>query len=487
MPFHFDTSYARLPEHFYQRVAPTPVSRPGLIAVNQALAEQLGVSPEGLASPEGVALLAGNRVLEGTSPLALAYAGHQFGHFVPQLGDGRAILLGEVVDRDGRRRDIQLKGSGRTRFSRGGDGRAALGPVLREYLVSEAMAALGVPTTRSLAAVTTGEVVRRETPLPGAILTRVASSHLRIGTFEYFAARRDSQAIVELTRYALARHYPEAPTPAGPAVALLDQVIGAQAKLVARWMALGFVHGVMNTDNCSIAGETIDYGPCAFLDAYHPSRTFSSIDEQGRYAFGNQPRIALWNLTRLAEALLPTVDPDEDRAEAVLTEHLESYSGRFNAHYAAELRKKLGLMTERDGDLELALGLLAPMAEQRVDYTLCFRGLANVLLGDDTKVVRLFSEPAPLREWLERWRRRLALDERPVEEQVALMGSVNPAFIPRNHQVEAMITAATEGDRAPFFRLLSVLADPYREQAEAADLAEAPGQDQFGYRTFCGT
>lgn len=487
MPFHFDTSYARLPEHFYQRVAPTPVARPGLIVVNEALAERLGVSAEGLASPDGVAVLSGNQVLPGTQPLALAYAGHQFGHFVPQLGDGRAILLGEVIDRDGRRRDIQLKGSGRTRYSRGGDGRAALGPVLREYLLSEAMAALGVPTTRSLAAVTTGEVVRREMPLPGAILTRVASSHLRVGTFEYFAARNDHPAIVELTRYALARHYPEAPTPAGPAVALLDAVIGAQAKLVARWMALGFVHGVMNTDNCSIAGETIDYGPCAFLDAYHPKRTFSSIDEQGRYAYGNQPRIALWNLTRLAEALLPTVDPDPDRAERVLTEHLEVYSELFNAAYAEELRKKLGLSTERDGDLELAQGLLSRMADQRVDYTLCFRRLAGALLGDEAPLARLFSDPAALTEWLEVWRRRLALEDQPIEAKVAMMRAANPAFIPRNHQVEVMISAAMEGDRAPFFRLLKVLADPYRDQAEAAELAEPPGQDQFGYRTFCGT
>lgn len=487
MPFSFDTTYLRLPEPAYERRAPTPVVRPGLLQINATLAKELGVDPERLAQPEGLAVLAGNRVVEGSQPLALAYAGHQFGHFVPQLGDGRACLLGEVVTPNGQRRDVQLKGSGRTRYSRGGDGRAALGPVLREYVVSEAMAALGVPTTRALAAVTTGEVVRREQPLPGAVLTRVAASHLRIGTFEYFAAREDRATLLALTQYALERHYPDARSEHGPAVALLEAVLEAQAKLVARWMGLGFVHGVMNTDNTAISGETLDYGPCAFLDAFHPRRHFSSIDEHGRYAFSNQPRIMGWNLTRLAEALLPLVGDDEDRAAAIFTERLETFAERFHLHYQAELRKKFGLAEARDGDLTLANGLFEQMAEDRVDYTSTFRRLPRSLDADDPQLLGQFSAPQKLSPWLAAWRARLREEGRPVEQVVAQMNGANPAYIPRNHQVEQMITAAHEGDRAPLLRLLRVLADPYREQPGEEDLATPPGSDQWGYRTFCGT
>ena len=328
--FAFDNTYARLPERFYVRLNPTPVAGPRLVRVNRELARMLGLDADALASPEGVEILAGNRVAEGSEPLAQAYAGHQFGHFVPQLGDGRAILLGEVMGRDGVRYDIQLKGSGPTPFSRGGDGRAALGPVLREYIVSEAMAALGVPTTRALAAVTTGEHVLREAPLPGAVLTRVAASHLRVGTFEYFAARRDIEATRMLADFAIARHYPEAADAKQPYRALLDGVIARQAQLIAQWMLLGFIHGVMNTDNTSISGETIDYGPCAFMEAYDPATVFSSIDRHGRYAYGNQPRAALWNLARLAEALLPVLVQEAGSEEAALASAEEAL-GSFRA------------------------------------------------------------------------------------------------------------------------------------------------------------
>jgi serine/tyrosine/threonine adenylyltransferase len=488
MPFAFDTTYAHLPSRFFARVQPTHVARPSLLAVNTGLAELLHLTPDELVSPAGVEMLAGNRIPEGAEPLALAYAGHQFGGFVPQLGDGRAILLGEVIGRDGRRVDVQLKGAGRTPFSRGGDGRAALGPVLREYVVSEAMAALGVPTTRALAAVTTGELVRRETPLPGAVLTRVASSHLRIGTFQYFAARKDRDAIERLTGYALARHYPDAATPEGPALALLEAVMSAQARLVARWLALGFVHGVMNTDNMAISGETLDYGPCAFLDTFDPQRTFSSIDQGGRYAFANQPRIALWNLARFAETLISVVNDDPERAAAILTERLETFPARFDAAHSAELRRKLGLHAPRDGDMELAQALLSRMAANGVDYTLCFRRLSEVAAGSsDERVAALFKEPAQFHEWAKDWRRRLDEETLSVEERAALMRGANPAFIPRNHRIEEMIAAATRGDMGPFERLCRVLAHPYDDQPDAADLAAPPGDEQWSYRTFCGT
>lgn len=484
----FEHTYAQLPDHFFAQVHPTPVARPSLLALNTELAARLGLDPAALASPAGVELLAGNRIPEGVEPIALAYAGHQFGGFVPQLGDGRAILLGELVDRDGRRHDVQLKGAGPTPFSRGGDGRAAIGPVLREYVMSEAMAALGVPTTRALAAVATGEVVYREEPLPGAVLTRVAASHLRIGTFQYFAARHDHAALARLTDYALARHYPQTTPPASPALALFDAVVAAQARLVARWLALGFVHGVMNTDNTSISGETLDYGPCAFLDGFDPQRTFSSIDRHGRYAFVQQPRIARWNLARLAETLLPLVDDDPARAIPVLDERLGTFSARFDEAYAAELRRKLGLGGEREGDTELAHALLGQMAEGRVDYTLCFRRLTEVAAGaDPDHLAALFEAPARAHEWILAWRKRLDDDAPPSEERVALMRGANPAFIPRNHRIEEMIAAAIGGDLRPFERLGRVLARPYDDQPDDAELAEPPGPSQWGYRTFCGT
>ena len=489
-PIPFDNSYARLPARFHARLAPTPVERPRLIRLNRALAEELRLDIEWLEGPEGVAMLAGNRVAEGSEPLAAAYAGHQFGNFVPQLGDGRAILLGEVVDRHGRRRDIQLKGSGPTPFSRMGDGRAAMGPVLREYLVSEAMAALGIPTTRALAAAATGERVIRDTVLPGAIVTRVAASHIRVGTFQFFAARGDTDALITLADHVIARHYPELEGREDRARALIEAVVARQAELVARWLLVGFVHGVMNTDNMSVAGETIDYGPCAFLDAYDARTVFSSIDRNGRYAYGQQPRIALWNLTRFAETLLPLLDADEDAAVKRAEEALASFGPRFDAAYRGGLARKLGLSELREGDAELAGDLLRTMAENQADYTLTFRRLcaAAETPDGDGPVRDGFVDPTAFDAWAARWRTRLADDPQASPERAAAMRAVNPAFIPRNHRVEEMIEAAIERDDFSYFEtMLTVLSRPYDDQPEHARYAEAPEGGGVGYRTFCGT
>ena len=483
----FDNSYARLPERFYARTLPTAVRGPKLVKINEPLAALLGLDAAELASDAGVAVLSGNALAEGADPIALAYAGHQFGSFVRQLGDGRAILLGEVVGKDGKRRDIQLKGSGPTPFSRRGDGRAALGPVLREYIVSEAMAAMGIPTTRALAAVVTGEPVYRERPQPGAVLTRVAASHIRVGTFEYFAATGDKGAIATLTRHALERHYPQALSAPNAALALLEHVTVAQASLVAQWLGVGFVHGVMNTDNTSISGETIDYGPCAFLDEYHPQKTFSSIDVGGRYAFMNQPLIAQWNLARLAEALLPLVSEDEDEAARLATDRLTAFGARFNAAFRAVMRGKLGLQTEAPGDLELVMDLLSRLATSEVDYTLFFRRLCDVATRPDA-VASLFDDPGAFREWAERWRKRLAAEGNTPEARAEAMRRANPAFIPRNHRIEEAIAAATDkGDFAPFETLVRVLARPFDDQPDAAHLAEPPAQGERVRQTFCGT
>ena len=458
--------------------------------MNRPLALHLGLDPDRLASPEGAEILAGKRVPDGADPIAMAYAGHQFGHFVPQLGDGRAILLGEVIDADGVRRDIQLKGSGPTPFSRRGDGRAALGPVLREYIVSEAMAALGIPTTRSLAAVMTGERVMRETLLPGAVLTRVASSHIRVGTFQFFAARNDTEGVRRLADHVIDRHYPEAACANRPYHALLEGVVARQASLVARWLLVGFIHGVMNTDNTSISGETIDYGPCAFMDHYDPATVFSSIDEQGRYAYANQPRIALWNLTRLAECLLPLLSDAQETAIAEAQAVLGDFAGRFTAAYQAGLRSKLGLVTARDGDPVLAQDLLEAMARNQADFTLTFRRLSDAALdpADDREVRQLFTDPAAYDEWAVRWRQRIGDEpQRPAARQTA-MRAVNPAFIPRNHRVEAVIEAAVNRDDfAPFEELLTVLTKPYEDQPVFSAYAEPPEPHQRVLQTFCGT
>lgn len=488
--FQFDNSYARLPGRFHARVEAAKVPDPRLVKLNRPLAELLGADLQRLASPEGAQVLSGNVTLDGAEPIALAYAGHQFGTFVPQLGDGRAILLGEVVGSDGRRWDIQLKGAGRTPFSRGGDGRAALGPVLREYVVSEAMVAMGIPTTRALAIVTTGERVHRDGPLPGAILTRVAASHIRVGTFQLFAARRDVEALRTLTAHALARHYPGAVGSCNDALALLEHVIDAQAELVARWLGVGFVHGVMNTDNTAISGETLDYGPCAFLDEYDPGRTFSSIDHGGRYAFANQPRIALWNLARLGEALLPLIADDPDEAVRLAMERLERFESRFAAAHVRVMRAKLGLMQEDESDGALLEDLLGELAAHRVDYTLFFRRLcAAVGPSTDPELTSLFDGATDaFTAWMQDWRRRLAREDVAPDTRATAMRRANPAFIPRNHRVEQTIEAAVaRGDFRPMDTLVEVLGRPWEDQPEREYLAEPPGPEQREYRTFCGT
>lgn len=482
----FDNSYVRLGPAFAAPVLPTPVPAPRLIKLNENLARDLGLDPDMLASPAGVAVLAGNQIAQGSKPVASAYAGHQFGNFVPQLGDGRAILLGEVMDQAGHRRDIQLKGSGPTPFSRRGDGRAALGPVLREYLVSEAMATLGIPTTRALAAVATGDTVYRETELPGAILTRVASSHIRVGTFQFFAARHDVVALQTLTAHVAARHYPEIAGAPNLAKALLAVIIARQARLVARWMLVGFIHGVMNTDNMSVAGETIDYGPCAFMDAYDPATVFSSIDYMGRYAYQNQPGIAQWNLVRLAEALLPLLAQDRADAVEIANDVLGQFPILYEEAYQAGLRRKLGLAMHLDGDETLGQDLLALMAGQKADFTLTFRAL-GAAVDDDGAMRGIVPEPAAFEAWVNTWRARLAHE--PANPAVTRdnIRAANPAFIPRNHRVEAVIAAALAGDFGPFETLAGILAKPYDDQPAHAAYAQPPENVQIGYQTFCGT
>jgi serine/tyrosine/threonine adenylyltransferase len=511
----FDNTFARLPERFFERREPVPVAAPELIRVNRELALELGIDPDWLTGPKGLAMLAGNALPETAEPIAQAYAGHQFGHFVPQLGDGRAVLLGEVVDVHGRRRDLQLKGSGRTAFSRGGDGRAALGPVLREYVVSEAMAVLGIPTTRALAAVKTGEWVLRETPLPGAVLTRVAASHFRVGTFEYFAARRDLEALRLLTDQAIARHYPEAAQAERPALALLTNVADTQALLVAQWMLVGFIHGVMNTDNTAISGETIDYGPCAFMDVFDPGTVFSSIDHGGRYAYGNQPQIAHWNLARFAETLLPLIDGDQNEAVALATGVLDDFPRRFETAIEAGWCRKIGLPEATKADVTLALDLLRLQTRHRADFTLTFRALGDELStgaggaeagggeagsgeagsgeaasADDVGGIarKLFDEPAAFDAWATRWRERLAALGADLAERRAAMRAVNPRFIPRNHRVEAVITAAVEHDDfRPFEALLEVLARPFDDQLGRDEYSLPPRPEERVTQTFCGT
>ncbi len=485
--FAFDNSYARLPERLFARVAPAPAPAPRLLQLNLPLADELGLDPDRLASREGVAILAGARVAAGSEPIAMAYAGHQFGGWVPQLGDGRALLLGEVIDRAGRRRDVQLKGSGRTPYSRMGDGKAPLGPVLREFLISEAMHALGIPTTRSLAAVATGERVYREDVHPGAVLTRVAASHLRIGTFQYLAARTDLDGLRALTDHALARHDPARTEAETPALALLEAVMQRQAELVARWMGVGFVHGVMNTDNMTISGETIDYGPCAFMDAYREGQVFSSIDLGGRYAYGNQPPIAHWNLAQLAQALLPLVPGDRDAAVASAQELIDRFPDLFRAAWLGVLRRKLGLATEAEGDSALAAELLAAMEANGADFTLTFRRLADLDMPDAAAARDLFEDPAAFDRWAERWRARLAEERAEPGARRAAMRAANPLFIPRNHRVEAALAAAEAGDLGPFETLRDTLARPFEDQPARRYLAEPPGPEAAVTRTFCGT
>ena len=472
----FDNSYARLPDLFYSRVNPTPVREPRWVMFNAALAGSLGLDAETLQRDEAAALFAGNRLPDGAEPIAQAYAGHQFGHLT-RLGDGRAILLGEQRTPDGGRFDIQLKGPGRTPYSRGGDGRAALGPMLREYLISEAMHALGIPTTRSLAVVTTGEPVFREEPLPGAILTRVAASHIRVGTLVYFAARGDVEGLRLLTDYTLRRHFPDRIGAEFPALALLESVLERQASLVAAWQCVGFVHGVMNTDNMALSGETIDYGPCAFLDDYDPATVFSSIDQQGRYAFGNQPEIAGWNLARFAEALLPVLHADSKQALAMAQGVIAEYSERFHRHWLAGMRSKLGLFNSELDDETLVGELLDRLGEQRRDFTRAFRELDPQAPDDPSSV-----------EWHARWASRLTRQPQSPEEVTRLRHSRNPAIIPRNHRVEEALEAAVRrGDLTPFQRLHTALASPYVATLESSGYAEPPPPGSPPCRTFCGT
>ncbi len=492
--FPFDNRYAALGDDFYERTRPAPVREPELFAFNDALARDLGISASDVAV-SGAAVFSGNTVPQGAEPLAMAYAGHQFGHFNPQLGDGRALLLGEIVSPDGARYDLHLKGSGRTRFSRDGDGRAALGPVLREYLVSEAMHRLHVPTTRALAAVTTGEPVARERLLPGGVITRVASSFVRVGTFQYFAAREDEQAVRQLADYVIDKCYPQLDEHSNRYAALLAAVVERQALLIARWMQLGFIHGVMNTDNMSIAGETIDYGPCAFMDAYRHDQVFSSIDRQGRYAYGNQPSIGLWNLTRLAEALLPLFDANPQTAVRVAQEVLEGFVAHYESAWLKGMREKCGLTAcnggESSEDRVLIEALLEVMAENRADFTLTFFHLSRLPdqpSAQDENLLALFQHPEQMATWLQQWRTRLKHETQDDAARQAGMQSVNPVYIPRNHQIEAAIRAAEDQDDfSVFHELHTVLQQPFVQQEGKEKYALAPEPEEVVEYTFCGT
>jgi uncharacterized protein YdiU (UPF0061 family) len=491
-PIRFDNSYARLPERFYARQAPEAWPEPKLLALNLPLAERLGLDAEFLRGEGGLGMLSGAALPEGAEPIAMAYAGHQFGGWVPQLGDGRAVLVGEVEAPDGARFDVQLKGAGRTPWSRGGDGRAGLGPVLREYIVSEAMAALGVPTTRALSAALTGEPVMRETPQPGAVLTRVARGHVRVGTFQYFYARQDLEALRMLAEYAARRWHPEALEAELPALGLLRAAVRGQARLVARWMGLGFIHGVMNTDNMSLACETIDYGPCAFMEAYHPDTVYSSIDRFGRYAYANQPRIAQWNLAQLAQTLLPLMAETPEDAVPDAQAAIDEFPDLYAAEWLSVFRAKLGLERALPEDDRLAEDLLSAMAAGKADFTATFRALCALPLEGGTETDGAardrFADPAAFDLWAVRWRDRLAKEPRGDAARRAAMEAANPAFIPRNHLVEeALDKAAREGDLGPFAELMEVLARPFEEQPGRERYAEPARPEEAVTATFCGT
>jgi uncharacterized protein YdiU (UPF0061 family) len=487
----FSNTYARLPERFFELVRPTPVAAPTLLYWNEQLSQSLGLERRPAADVELAAIFCGNQIPEGAEPLAQAYAGHQFGHFVPQLGDGRAILFGEVLAPTGRRYDVQLKGAGPTRFSRRGDGRAALGPMMRECLLGEAMHALGIPTTRALALVATGEAVQRETPIPGAVLTRVAASHVRVGTFQYFATRGDNEALRLLVDFTLERHFPEARGATVPALALLEQAIRTQASLISQWLQVGFIHGVMNTDNMALSGETIDYGPCAFLDVFDSNAVFSSIDRQGRYAYRQQPQIGLWNLGRLAECLLPIIDPKPERALELAQAQLDIYAPLFEALHLQALGRKLGLQSLETGDTPLIEAWLALMARARADFTLAFDALADAteIVNDAPLRALMPNEGAALDDWLDTWRGRLASQALPANEVRKQLRSTNPQVIPRNHQVERAIRAAEDqSDLAPFHELLRVVRSPYSlARPEDTSYREAPAPGEEVTATFCGT
>ncbi len=480
-------SYAGLPAEFHTAEQPAVPPAPRLLVWNEALATELALDSDAL-RPVAHELFSGKTLPDDARPISMAYAGHQYAHFVPALGDGRAILLGERRDRAGQLRDIQLKGSGRTRWSRSGDGRAAVGPMLREYLISEAMHALGIPTTRSLAVVATGEQVFREDVLPGAVLTRVAASHVRVGTFEYFAARGNTPAVQTLLRYCIARHYPGLNDSPAQALDFLQAVARRQASLMADWMSVGFIHGVMNTDNMVISGESIDFGPCAFLDAYDPRTVFSSIDRRGRYSFGNQPAIAQWNLARLAETLLPLIESDTHRAAELATALIEPFIAQFDEQFLIRMRRKLGLGNGEAGDAPLTAALLQLMQSAAAGFTLTFRSLGDALEPAGEPALREhLPDAAALDAWLATWRARLERDPQPLAQRRAAMMRANPAYIPRNHRVEAALTAATDDDLEPALTLLRVLQAPYDEHPDLMEYRQPPRPEERVLQTFCGT
>jgi uncharacterized protein YdiU (UPF0061 family) len=487
----FDNSYARLPERFYSKQLPDPVSSPALIRMNHVLANELGIKSDWLDSPQGIEMVAGNFIPDGADPIATVYAGHQFGGWSPQLGDGRAVLLGEVLGSGDQRYDLQLKGSGRTPYSRGGDGRSPLGPVLREYIVSEAMAALAVPTTRSLGAVTSGDKVIRSGRIDGAVLARVAKSHIRIGTFQYFAGKNDTDALKLLADHVIQRHFPEAALADNPIRAMLDQVVLAQARLIAQWQSLGFIHGVMNTDNVLLSGETIDYGPCAFMDEFNPGAVYSSIDHQGRYAYSNQPYIAHWNLSRLVLTLLPLLDDDADTALASGQAAIDKFPDLFEDAYRQGMGKKLGLKDISANDEPLIQDFLTLMQDEKADFTLSFRRLSELANPEDISsntVSPIFDFSDAFKPWLENWQKRLANDTQNASQRQAAMFAINPAFIPRNHLVEAAIeAAANDGDFSPFHSLVERLSKPFEYDSADAVLATPPQAEQVVQQTFCGT
>lgn len=489
--FGFDNTFARLSGRFYTRLPPTPVSEPEVVKLNIDLAAELGLEPKTLQTKSGAEILSGNYVPQGSEPLAMVYAGHQFGGWVPELGDGRAILLGEVIGKDGHRRDIQLKGAGPTPYSRMGDGRAALGPVLREYIVSEAMWGLGIPTTRSLAAVATGDIVVREQPLPGAIIVRVAESHIRVGTFQFFSARSDVEGVRELADYVIERHFSGIGNSEDRYELLLQAVVKRQAKLIAKWQLVGFIHGVMNTDNTSIVGETIDYGPCAFMDKYDPKKVFSSIDQLGRYAYENQPGIGYWNLACYGQTLLPLINGDEETSVNRVREIIGEYPTLFQRGYLCGLRQKLGLQTHREGDQTLADDLLNEMAKEGMDYTVTFRHLCS--LGWDVgagtrEAKKVFQTSKGLRDWSIRWKERLKADGIHAIPSEQLMKLANPAYIPRNHLIEEAIRfAVSEGDYSYFYKLIDVLRNPFESDSASTRYSMPPSPEEAVTQTFCGT
>jgi uncharacterized protein YdiU (UPF0061 family) len=487
-PVPFDNSYARLPEKFFKKIDPSAPPCPKLIRANTELASFLGIDLDWFISRDGLAMLSGQKLPDGADPIAMAYAGHQFGGFSPKLGDGRAVLVGEVIAQDGIRMDIQLKGSGHTPFSRSGDGKSALGPVLREYIVSEAMAALGVPTTRALSVVSTGENVVRNGLEPGGVFTRVAQSHVRIGTFQYFYARQDNDAIEVLADYVIERHYPEAANAVNPYATMLTLIAARQAELIAKWMSFGFIHGVMNTDNIQIAGETIDYGPCAFMDDFHPQKVFSSIDQYGRYAWGKQSEIGQWNLMRLADTLLPLIDDDLENAKKIAQEAIQNFNVVFVNSIFKKFSRKLGLLSDDESQNDLIASTFEIMAKNEVDFTLFFRHLTKIYGGGETDFLcSLFKDPMACENWLTMWRKHLSHDTGNDKERLKAMRAYNPILIPRNHRIAEAINAGEQGDFKIFHRLVDALAKPYEEQQEYADLEKAPAPVEIVNQTFCGT